>query len=132
MKRRTNNYAYDTDTAERYGRHVIDDGSYDDLYRTQRGGHFLHHVTASNESIEPITESDAREWADAHMTENEQLALFDDHTGSRTTTTMTLPDSVLSLLADLAKRTGRSKNQIIAAALRQYAESCGDAQMKKT
>lgn len=95
MKKIINGRKYDTTTATEIG--SWDNGLYLDfcycaetLYRKKTGEFFIHgeggpsskycsydgNMCKSGENIVPLTESDAREWVERHLTADEYEAIF--------------------------------------------------------
>lgn len=94
MKKIIRGKLYDTDTAQQLAETYNYFGDFSDyeeeLYRKRTGEYFLHgkggptsryaepcgHGQSNGENIFPLSESEAREWAEANITAEEYISIF--------------------------------------------------------
>lgn len=76
--------------------------------------------TAAGETITPVSEAEARQWARDHLPEDQYPALFDAPDAALTHVAAYLPADLLSRLDAEKAASGRSRSDILIAALRQY------------
>ena len=141
MKRIINNKKYDTETAREIGNDNNGLGYRDfshwseTLYCKRTGEYFLHgeggpmtHYAVScgsnswsgGEKIIPLTYTDAREWAEKHLTTIQYEREFGEVTEDDSTTTLTLsmPQNVAELARRKAQESGKSLSAFIADLIR--------------
>ena len=134
MKKIINGKRYDTDTAKEVGYFSRNPGQLDalteTLYRKNTGEFFLHgeggpqtrYATAdglsgwsSGERILPLSITEAKEWAEAHMTAEEYEAVFEinEESVDKKVVTFSLPQWAIDKIAAHAAEWQVSKSEVI-------------------
>ena len=137
MKKIINGRRYCTDTAVpcgeyEYGEKGTSEHYSEVLYRKSTGEFFIHGVGGpaspyaeeveinswrGGEAIKPLTDEEARKWAEKHLTGEEYEKIFtveDDSDVSRKLCSFSLAPSVIKKLAELSHSSGLSRSQIVA------------------
>lgn len=134
MKKIISGKRYDTETAKEVGYYSINPGQLNELtetlYRKNTGEFFLHgeggpqtrYATAdglsgwsSGERILPLTITEAKEWAEAHMTAEEYEAVFEinEESVDKKVVTFSLPQWAIDKIAARAAEWQVSKSEVI-------------------
>ena len=134
MKKIINGKRYDTDTAKEVGYFSRNPGQLDalteTLYRKNTGEFFLHGCGgpqtryanadglsgwSSGERILPLSITEAKEWAEAHMTAEEYEAVFEinEESVDKKVVTFSLPQWAIDKIAAHAAEWQVSKSEVI-------------------
>lgn len=133
MKKVINGKLCNTETAKLIGEYGENQSSsldwiYERLFRTKSGVYFIageggarsvygeqidYNSWSSGENIHILSEQDAREWAEKHLTPDEYIAEFELQPEDRIAITVYLGASVIEELDRIKSETGKSRTDII-------------------
>lgn len=123
MKKIINGKKYNTETAQKMGErdseHEVND--FESLYRKKTGEFFLHSycegggLNGGGDQIIPLTEREAKEWAEARLEEPECEAIFGRVKENRSDKIVNLTITVRSheILKRIQSRTGKTMGEIV-------------------
>nr|DAG24005.1 MAG TPA: plasmid partition protein ParG-helix-helix, dimer, DNA binding, CELL [Caudoviricetes sp.] len=143
MKKIIGGSRYNTETAQRLGTHenncLPNDIYYrgQDLYRTKAGKYFIHNYGNGfplpdgfwgwGEEITPVSEDDARQWAEEYLDGDAYEAAFGEVTEDARLNVL-LPQELLDKLDARAAADGVSRSVVVRAALSAYLSGMGKAE----